>query len=241
MALKDLVASTSALTEETVEAIVANFVRYDTDETELVLLPEFTGLPHSHKILVFLSALHGWRFVVEGDTSISMKPSELEEKTGIPGGSLRPALRNLKQRKLLADKDGAYFVKPASLESIRKEIEGSESSMAKTLKPRRVVKAKAAAGSKPSPESKPQKVGKRGSSSNLQAKFDRLFNEDFFNSPRTLKELETRFHEEAVIVRKTSLPNLLLRGVVAGKLRRTKAEVNGRQLWVYSNKMAASK
>lgn len=101
MALKDLVASTSALTEETVEAIVANFVRYDTDETELVLLPEFTGLPHSHKILVFLSALHGWRFVVEGDTSISMKPSELEEKTGIPGGSLRPALRNLKQRKLL--------------------------------------------------------------------------------------------------------------------------------------------
>lgn len=59
MALKDLVASTSALTEETIEAIVSDFIRYDTDETELVLLPEFTGLSIGHKVLVFLTALHG--------------------------------------------------------------------------------------------------------------------------------------------------------------------------------------
>lgn len=242
MALKDLVASTSALTEETVEAIVGNFVRYDLDETELVLLPEFMRLSNSHKILVFLSALHGWRFIVEGDTSVSMKPSELEDKTGIPGGSLRPALRNLTQQRLLADKDGAYLAKPASLGSIRKEIEDRDSS-AKAVNPRRVPKAaKSASTSKPAPEPEAdKKPAKNASSSNLQAKFDSLFEEGFFKSARTLKELETRFHEEAVIIRRTSLPNLLLRGVTAGKLKRTKAEVNGRQLWVYSNKATASK
>lgn len=242
MALKDLVASTSALTEETVEAIVSEFVRYDTDETELVLLPEFMGLSNSHKILVFLSALHGWRFVVEGDASVSMKPSELEEKTGIPGGSLRPALRNLTQQRLLADKDGAYLVKAASLGSIRKEIAERHSPTAKAATPRRAVKAKAAAASDLASEPKAEKKpAKKSSGSNLQAKFDSLFEEGFFKSARTLKELETRFHEEAVIVRVTSLPNLLLRGIKAGKLRRTKGDVNGRSVWVYSNKAAASK
>jgi|GEM_PF-2297721 len=244
MALKDLVASTSALTEETVEAIVGNFVRYDTDETELVLLPEFSALSNSHKILVFLSALHGWRFIVENDTSVSMKPSELEEKTGIPGGSLRPALRSLTQQRLLADKAGAYLVKPASLGSVRKEIEGRESS-AKAVKARRAPKGAKpgkAPSATPAPEPKAEKKpAKKASGSSHQAKFDSLFEEGFFKSARTLKDLETRFHEEAVIIRTTSIPKLLLRGVTAGKLKRTKAEINGRQLWVYSNKTAASK
>lgn len=106
MALKDLVASSSTLTEEMVEAIIGAFVRYDIDETEIVLLPEFNDLTNSHKILVFLSALQGWRFVTDGEQAASMKPGEIESKTGIPGGSLRPVLRNLAQQKLLGDKEG---------------------------------------------------------------------------------------------------------------------------------------
>lgn len=235
MALRDLVASTSALTEETIEAIVSDFVRYDTDEAELVLLPKFTGLLVAHKVLIFLAALHGWRFIVDGEVAVSMKPSEIEAKTGIPGGSLRPALRKLSDQKLLASKGGAYFVKPASLVSIQNEVRVRDTGSSQSSKPRRVVKAKAAAASKPAASTAPR-TPRRATSSNLQAKFDSLYDEGFFSEQRTLNDLEIRFHEEAVIVRRTSIPKLLLRGVTAGRLKRVKADVGGRKLWVYSNK-----
>lgn len=245
MALKDLVASNSALTEETVEAIVNAYIRYDIEEAEVVFLPEFNDLSNSHKILVFLSALQGWRFVIDDEQAVSMKPGELEKKTGIPGGSLRPALRTLAQQKLLGDKDGSYFARPASLASIRKEIESRKQVTSSISGPRRTGSPrKTKVNSKSSPTevkaTNLTKSAKKPSASGLQSKFDGLIEEDFFASARTLRDVQKRFHEEAVIIRKTSLPNLLLRGVKAGRLKRTKAEINSRSVWIYSNRALKS-
>jgi len=55
----------------------------------------------------------------------------------------------------------------------------------------------------------------------------------FFDEPRTISDLQNRFHERAIIVKQTSLSPLLMRLVRDEKLARKKQEVGGKQLWTY--------
>ena len=93
MGLKDLIASKSSLAEDVIEEIVSEYVRYDTDHKAVFLTPEGHELSGKSKVLIYLVALQGWPFVMDDVVPTDAKPGEIEEHTAIPGGTLRPLLK----------------------------------------------------------------------------------------------------------------------------------------------------
>lgn len=122
MALKDLVIDKAAMTEEAIEKIVSGRLHYDVEEKAISLTPAGASLPVKKKLLTYLVGLQGWRFVAEEPIAADASPAELEEHLGIPGGTVRPMLMDLRERHLLYCKKGRYSVRPSSLHAITREF-----------------------------------------------------------------------------------------------------------------------
>ena len=123
MPLKDLVVDADEHTESQIEQIVGSYLRYDLDGKGIVLMPEFGSLTNDKKILVYLTALKGWKFVTEDEVDISTAPSELEGALGIKGNSLRPKLKSLFDKRLIQKEGKQYNVPISSLSSIAAMID----------------------------------------------------------------------------------------------------------------------
>jgi len=244
MALKDLIASTSELTEEAIENLIKDYVRYDVEEKEVAFLPAASNLSGRQKLLVYLVALQGWPIVAKGqEIPTAVKPAHLGERVGIHGGTLRPLLKDLKDRHMIATRNGAYSVRAASLNDIKAELEGRASAQ-RAPKPTRPSTTKGAQAKAPQKDastkatpagSKPKRKAMAGKAGELTEKFNRWITEGFFDTPRTLGEVQDRFHEQGDIVPRTSIPSYLLAAVRArpARLVRKKADVGGKKVWVY--------
>jgi hypothetical protein len=233
MALKDLVASKSALTEEAVEALIKDYVRYDVEEKELTFLPAAARLSGKQKVLVYLVALQGWPIVAKGqEIPTAAKPAHIGERVSIHGGTLRPLLKELKDRHLIAWKGGAYSVRAASLADIKAEVDG-KAPVKKAPRLKRAVMAPA----KVTPRELKAKRKASGKSGDLTAKFNAWIDEGFFRKPRTLGEVRDRFHEQGDIIPRTTIPTYLLAAVRAKppRLTRARADVDGKKVWVYTS------
>lgn len=253
MALKDLVAERGALDEAAIERIVKPYVRYDVDAKEIHFTPAFTGLSHKAKIMVYLVALQGWRFVLDETIPTDGRPTDIETATGIPGGSLRPVLRGLSDNHHIREKDSRYSVRGVSLHSIEAELNGGEG----RVLPRRqrasgrkapknvdveqtVAEDETTADASPPDEQarvddvvkKSRKVGSK--TGNVAATFERWIDERYFDQPRTLSDVHKRFRKEAMLVPQTSLSGYFLAAVRKGRLTRDEIEANGKMVWAYT-------
>lgn len=238
MALRDLIAQKAKLTEEAIEAIIGDYVRYDIEAQEIVLTPDASGLSSKAKVLVFLVAQQGWQFVQDEATDVALAPSQLGEFLGIQGGTLRPILKDLKDRNLLAVKSGMYTVRSTSFDAIKAELDGnrvSTSQKTRKTRTRKKSRAKAKQASAPKSGSMKRKQSSARSGQSPGETFKGIVSEGFFDSGRTMAELQARLHERAVIVKQTSLPSYLLAAVRDGRLKREKQEVGGKRVWVYTS------
>lgn len=232
MGLKDLVAQKAALTEEAIETIVADYVRFDTDEMEIVFTPEFSELSNKAKILVYLVALQGWPFVTKDALETTAKPSEIADLLVIPGGTLRPILTGLRDRHFITSKGGAYSVRAGQFAGVKSEIEGAVRSSPAVRK-----------GKRKSSKKRPRKKTTEGSSRSIRKnaglgeRFDKIVAEGFFDEGKTARDLQERLHEETVMVSTSALPPYFIKAVDKDKtLKRKKQEVDGRKVWVYTAK-----
>lgn len=122
MPLKDLTIKGTVLLEKQVEEIVSDYVRYDPETKEIILLPAANTLKNRAKVLLYLVALQGWPFVTKEPVPTDATPASIEHALHIPGGTLRPTLKGLKDSHMILAKGRSYHIYPAALAHIRAEI-----------------------------------------------------------------------------------------------------------------------
>jgi hypothetical protein len=223
MTLRDLVAKKSEIAESVIEAMVSKYVRYYTDTMEIGFTSAGSELGGENKVLVYLVALLGWRYVTESPPAITTKPADLERALGIAGGTLRPLLKSLKDAHLISPSAEGYSVREGNLEAIAAIINGDK----KPLR-RKVAAAPKAAGTK-----KDGTAAKRSSGSPISSKLDAWITEGFFKTPRTLRAVCEHLHEHGVIARQTSISGPLLKAVQQGRVTRRKISEDGKEVWAY--------
>ncbi|MEQ1615067.1 MAG: hypothetical protein ABL904_20145 [Hyphomicrobiaceae bacterium] len=236
MALKDLVASKASLAEDVIEQIVSDYIRFDSDDKEVAFTPAANELSSKARILVYLVALQGWPFVLDEVVPVDAKPAEIERHTGISGGTLRPLLKELKDRNIITEKGGRYSVRAVALHTIQRELNGDggpSSTRARKKSRRSASAAPDASMEETNSGSDAKKKARSSSTSGAGERFQSWIDEGFFDKPRTLSDVQQRFHKEAIIIPQTSLPGYLLKSVRSGQLSRDKEEVNGKTVWVY--------
>lgn len=238
MALKDLIASKASMAEDVIEEVVAEYVRFDVDEKAVFLTPESDGLSNKSRVLVYLVALQGWPFVLDEVVPVDAKPGDIERRTGIPGGTLRPILKELKDRRIIIEKGGQYSVLSSALRAIKAELDGARGTS--TTRPSK-RKSKRSTGANPEADSEAEgsepeekRRSRRSSSTNAAESFSSWIDSGFFDQARTLSDVQQRFHQEGMIVPQTNIPGYLLKAVRSRRLRREKADVKGKNVWTYS-------
>ncbi len=258
MALKDLVAARGAEDEAAIERIVSAYVRYDVETRSIHFTPSFSSLSNRQKILVYLVALQGWRFVIDEAMPSEARPTEIEDATEIAGGSLRPTLGALRDSRMVVERNSHYSVRGVNFPAIEAELSGNGDAIA----PRRVRPAAKrtstrirtdedisgdveddedddvvadAQDDEDAPTTKrSKKVGSK--TGNIAATFDRYIDEGFFDEPRTMADVQRRLRKEAIMVQQTSLPGYFLAAVRKGRLDRDEMEANGKTVWGYTTK-----
>lgn len=122
--LDDLFVSGKEVDQELVVKILTPFLRIDKDSCSIVPSERWLELSNELKVLLFLVArkamkLRGLAIDYEGAL-----PAELEKETGLKGGSIRPRLKDLFERKIInRTEDARYFVPNYSLTKIKIIIE----------------------------------------------------------------------------------------------------------------------
>lgn len=232
MSLRELVADASKVDEGVIEGIIADYVRYDPPASKIIFTPEGAALRNEAKLLVYLVAVVGWKYVVDEPPKVSTKPADIQVATGISGGTLRPLLKKLKDAHLIFLNDGHYAVQTANLNAVHRAIVGERSS------PQSVRKTSTRKSKKSTDNDTAKKEGKvrKGASGELRSMLEAWITEGFFDEPRTIKDLFDLYHEHAVIVKQSSLSGLLLRAVRDGVLTRNKTDRDGKKVWSYRAK-----
>ncbi|WNJ92925.1 hypothetical protein [Bosea sp. 685] len=236
MALKDLVADRSKLTEAAIEEIVRDYVRYDPGTYEVVLTPAGLALGNDAKVLVLLVAIAGWKYVVDEVQAVDTKPSAMEQMTGIVGGTLRPVLKKLKDAHLVVATGEGYAVRVANFDAISRVVAGEKAIARPT--PRKTKRASSEEDFRTTerPPSSPETGAtkkRRRAGVPIVSSLHRLVDSGFFVEERTLGKVVSRLHEMAITAKTTSLSGPIADLVRAGKLTRKKVTEGGKDIWSY--------
>ncbi len=124
MPLKDLIIKEEDVGEELLEEILRGYANLATDTRRVILTAAGRRLPARVRILLVLSGRHAWRFVAPGEErTTAMTVKEIQEQTGLPGNTLRPALKALKDAHVIeAVGTGEYTLPAYGLQQAKDEI-----------------------------------------------------------------------------------------------------------------------
>ncbi len=112
VALEELVIDTQELDRELVAGLLAPYLRLDRRSGDVVPLPSWEEVPTEGRVLLYLLARRAMRALNLPISGAAATPIEIERATGIPGGSVRPALRRLLKSHAVAKSSGTGYIVP---------------------------------------------------------------------------------------------------------------------------------
>ncbi|MBI3024714.1 MAG: hypothetical protein HYY66_03370, partial [Candidatus Tectomicrobia bacterium] len=180
-----------------------------------------------------LVALQGWPFVTNEAVSTEATPAQIEKALHIPGGSLRPILKELKDSNFITAQGYSYHVRSVALSHIKSQIQKIISGAGSPRQSGKSKRKKGVAGeSAKEVKRQPRKRASVPTGDKAQF-FEQLVAGKFFEQPRKLADVKEAFHEKGHIVPSTSIPSYLLKAVRDEKLRRERKTMDGLKVWVY--------
>ena len=232
MPLKDLIIDQGKVTEDKIENIISGLVCYELNPNTIVFMPKAASLNNEAKVLIYLVAVLGWQYVVEGEQNTDTRPAELESTLGILGGTLRPILKRLKDSHLLTVDNRHYSIRPYNLDAIDRIIRG-ETLVKSASKSRKKTREKIKQNKLIPPSKKDTKKPRKKSGFTIRSIIETLLTSGFFTEYRTLGQVLDCLHEKAIIAKLTSLSGPIAGFVRDDKLKRKKVEKNGKMVWAY--------
>lgn len=127
--LQKLVIDVTELDKEKLRSLLVDYLAI-SKEGQIVVLPNFSQLSTTNKILAIVLARRAAHALGLSEKDL-ISPKEIEEKTGIPGGTVRRELGELRDKRLLINIKGSYSVPNYAIPNISMEslIKGQSSSV----------------------------------------------------------------------------------------------------------------
>jgi hypothetical protein len=120
--LEELLVDADAVDLERLAAALRPYAAIDTKTGRLHFLAPYGDLTTRHKVLVCLLGQKASLLLSRSDTDI-LSPKEIEACTGLPGGTVRAKLSELKQDRLAsAAGPGRYTASPHHLRAATQEL-----------------------------------------------------------------------------------------------------------------------
>ena len=133
--LDELLVDSEELDRELVGTVLLPYLRIERRTCEVIPLPAWDEAPTEVRVLLYLLARRAMRALQLPLGSEAASPVEIERATGIPGGSVRPALKRLLKARAVAKQGAtAYIVPNYALERVREYVQ--------PRRPRPIVRAR---------------------------------------------------------------------------------------------------
>lgn len=111
-ALEELVVDAREIDRELVAGLLKPYLRIDRASCDIIPQPAWGEVPNEARVLLYLVARKAMRALDLPLAEEAASPLEIERATGIPGGSVRPALKRLLKARLVERDIGMGYIVP---------------------------------------------------------------------------------------------------------------------------------
>ena len=111
-ALEELLVDARQIDRELVATFLKPYLRIDRRTCVILPQPAWGEVPNEARVLLYLVARKAMRALEMPLDDEAATPLEIERATGIPGGSVRPALKRLLKARLVERELGRGYIVP---------------------------------------------------------------------------------------------------------------------------------
>lgn len=121
MSLKDLVVNANEIEEAALERVVRTYFKYDQTGGVLFTDRKFWKLPGDKRVILFLSALLGRKFLDLPGIETSASSGEIERQLGMNSSSVRVYISQLRRSGKVLSQNGRHTVSTQAIYELMEE------------------------------------------------------------------------------------------------------------------------